>query len=163
MFDDLAAKCPESESEHHFPASYIGGIAERTVKPDASQRERRGREEREKDRAQAVFRKGVGETLFEWRKIVDRAVRLDFADLFTNGFGHGHGSIAGSNKEEGPGLRNGSAPIDRGYRRMIKTGIAGITGDANDCGWARVAKIVIQQVMADGPRTREVRICGGGV
>ena len=47
-------------------------------------------------------------------------------DLLADGFGHGHGSVMGSDEEIGAGFRDGSAPVGGGNGEMIEAGFAGV-------------------------------------
>jgi len=101
--------------------------------------------------------------LLEWSNVIDGAMGLDFMDLPADGFGHGHGSIAGSDKEKGARLGDGSAPIDGGNGEMVEARFAGIAGDASDFSSARVAQIHGLYVMANDRGAGEIGVREGSI
>ena len=138
LFNDLAAECAEGETEADFAAADIDGIAESAVEADAGERKGGGREEREKDGAEAVFSQAVGKVLFKGCEIKSGAHGFGVAKPAADGFGHAHGSIPCADKEVGAGLGDGCAPIGGGNGRLIEAGFAGVGNDTDDFSWAGI-------------------------
>src|SRR6266446_6897871 len=82
-------------------------------------------------------------------------------DLLADGFGHGHGSVMGSDQEIGAGFRDGSAPVGGGNGEVIEAGFAGVGGNTNDGGWARVAQIHGLHMMANDGCAGEIVVGSG--
>ncbi len=163
LLDDLAAKRAESEAQSDFAPANVDGIAERAVQAHARERKSGGREKSEKDGAQAVFGEPIGEVLLERREIVGGAQWFDVAKLVADGFGHGHGSVAGAHEEVGARLGDGRAPVGGGNGSSIEAGFAGVAGDADDFGRAGIAQVHGLHVMADHGLAVEIGVGEGAI
>src|SRR5207245_645395 len=163
LADDLATQCAECETQAYFPLADIDRVAERAVDADASERKGGTSEESEQDGAQAIFCEGIGEALFKGSEVVHGTLRLDVVDLPANGFGHGHGSVAGSDEEESARLCVGSAPVDSGNGEMVEAGFADVAGNTDNLGRTGVAQIQGLHVMANDGCAGEIAVSEGAI
>ncbi len=84
-------------------------------------------------------------------------------DLPADGFGHGHGSVAGSHEEESAGLGDGGAPVGGGHGEMVEAGFAGVAGNADNLSRTGIAQIQGLYMMANDCCAGEIDVSEGAI